>query len=236
MSLPVNTIIIPDVHGRTFWRDAVKGNEDARIIFLGDYIDPYPYEGITPAQALAEFRDIVSFKNEHPERVTLLLGNHDLGYFDRDICEVRHDYLNEGAIRRLFQENLECFDLCIEETTPSGSSVLFSHAGVNPSWVSAHSELFPDGTFDAGRLNGLFHDVDSRRMVLNALADISYHRGGDEDAGSPVWADLHEFEGSEYEETFQIVGHTQLRGKPVLCGTVLCVDCRKAFTELTSIL
>ena len=37
-------IIIPDVHGRSFWRDAVKRNPGAEFIFLGDYLDPYPDE------------------------------------------------------------------------------------------------------------------------------------------------------------------------------------------------
>lgn len=235
MSLPINTIIIPDVHGRTFWRDAVKGNDDARIIFLGDYLDPYPHEGITPDQALEEFKDILEFKKKHPDTVTLLLGNHDLGYLDRDICECRHDYLNEGAIRRLFQEDLDSFDLCLEETTPSRSHVLLSHAGINPKWVSAHAELFPEGTFDAQRFNALFHDAETRHMVLEALADISFYRGGHKAAGSPVWADIHEFTDTEYMDTLQVVGHTRLRDKPVLCGTVLCVDCRKAFTELTDV-
>ena len=35
-------IIIPDVHGRKFWRNAVKGFETEKIVFLGDYVDPYP--------------------------------------------------------------------------------------------------------------------------------------------------------------------------------------------------
>ena len=79
-------IVIPDVHGRKFWRDVVKGNEDERIIFLGDYLDPYSEEGITPEDAYNELLDIIAFKKEHPENVTLLLGNHDLGYLDSNIC------------------------------------------------------------------------------------------------------------------------------------------------------
>ena len=37
-------IIIPDVHGRTFWREAIekyRNKENTQIIFLGDYLDPY---------------------------------------------------------------------------------------------------------------------------------------------------------------------------------------------------
>ena len=52
-------IIIPDVHGRTFWRQAVNdylGKE--HILFLGDYLDPYAYEGITSAGAYKVFHEI----------------------------------------------------------------------------------------------------------------------------------------------------------------------------------
>ena len=39
-------LIIPDVHGREFWKDAVEEYPNLPVIFLGDYMDPYSYEGI----------------------------------------------------------------------------------------------------------------------------------------------------------------------------------------------
>ena len=43
--------IIPDVHGRPFWRDAVKDAvkdvADTPVVFLGDYLDPYPQDMVT---------------------------------------------------------------------------------------------------------------------------------------------------------------------------------------------
>lgn len=36
--------IIPDVHGRNFWKNITSNEEIAKyekIIFLGDYLDPY---------------------------------------------------------------------------------------------------------------------------------------------------------------------------------------------------
>ena len=39
--------IIPDVHGRPFWRDAVKDVADTPVVFLGDYLDPYPQDMVT---------------------------------------------------------------------------------------------------------------------------------------------------------------------------------------------
>ena len=40
-------LIIPDVHGREFWKEGIeKRKQNELIIFLGDYTDPYPHEGI----------------------------------------------------------------------------------------------------------------------------------------------------------------------------------------------
>ena len=70
-------IIIPDIHGRTFWKDCVKGHENEEIIFLGDYLDPYPAEWITRKEAILNFQEILEFKKAHMNNVILLLGNHD---------------------------------------------------------------------------------------------------------------------------------------------------------------
>ena len=35
-------IIIPDIHGHTFWKEAIaKRRKDEMVIFLGDYLDPH---------------------------------------------------------------------------------------------------------------------------------------------------------------------------------------------------
>ena len=74
-------LILPDIHGRDFWRKPVQETlkeGDEKIIFLGDYLDPYDDEGITDAVAFGGLQDIIRFKQEHPDKVTLLWGNHDL--------------------------------------------------------------------------------------------------------------------------------------------------------------
>ena len=58
-------LIIPDVHGRTFWKEAINKfpkNEfpNMEIIFLGDYLDPYTgYEDINKEQAYDNFKEII---------------------------------------------------------------------------------------------------------------------------------------------------------------------------------
>lgn len=67
------TIAIGDVHGLTFWKKAVEESEGKRIVFLGDYLDPYQY--ISDRELLENLEEIIRLKMERPEQVILLLGN-----------------------------------------------------------------------------------------------------------------------------------------------------------------
>ncbi len=67
-------LIIPDVHGRAFWRETVDRHPSLPVVFLGDYLDPYARENITPEEALANFKDIIAFKQANKDRVTLLIA------------------------------------------------------------------------------------------------------------------------------------------------------------------
>ena len=87
--------IIPDVHGRDFWRKTVAENPEGDFIFLGDYIDPYPDEGISEEESFMGFKDIIRLKEEHPDRVTLLWGNHDLHYLYPELM----GHTTSGTIR-----------------------------------------------------------------------------------------------------------------------------------------
>ena len=74
VTLPKNgttMIIIPDVHGRTFWRQAVNeylGKE--HILFLGDYLDPYAYEGIDGELANMQFLTLEDIYIAATEKIT----------------------------------------------------------------------------------------------------------------------------------------------------------------------
>ena len=81
--------IIPDLHGRTFWKKAMKAPESSHVVFLGDYLDPYrpsifdvypttkEEDDLSPEAVIENFKEILEFKKSAPDRVTLLLGNHD---------------------------------------------------------------------------------------------------------------------------------------------------------------
>ena len=95
-------LTIPDIHGRTFWKYAVNQEFDNvdKIIFLGDYMDPYPWENITRMDTIRNFEEIVDFASNNKDKVVLLWGNHDTPYvYKRDFhTRVRYDSSHSNKI------------------------------------------------------------------------------------------------------------------------------------------
>lgn len=135
-------LIIPDVHGRTFWKDAIarfpkEEFPNLQIIFLGDYLDPYTgYEPITKEQAFENFKEILELDDE---RVNLLIGNHDWHYFvNLDTCRI--DFAREREIEKMFINNISKFRLH-KVIELDGCKYLFSHAGITQKWLDDVSAM-----------------------------------------------------------------------------------------------
>ena len=116
-------LVVPDIHGRSFWREPVLkylGSVD-RIVFLGDYLDPYTDEGldITPEQALHSLMDIIKLKKENTDKVILLKGNHDQQYsskaFHNSSRASRCDIQNYKKNNNVFNEHKGLFQLAYLE-------------------------------------------------------------------------------------------------------------------------
>ena len=131
-------IIIPDVHGRTFWREPVKkykNVEGVHIVFLGDYLDPYEnIDFIYKAEAFAIFEEIID-EARSANNITLLLGNHDMHYWPQfhQSYGCRRDELRKQNISHLFLSNIDLFSIAYE-TYINDKQYLFTHAGVIKPW------------------------------------------------------------------------------------------------------
>ena len=142
----MKVLVIPDVHSRKFWRKAIAdniGNVD-KIIFLGDYLDPYENE-IDKNPELMEcnsfddcknllkmLEDIVLLKKNEPDKYILLTGNHTDSYIWSEFhAATRTDYKNWEKYHKFFSQNLEYFNLVWIE-----NDVIFSHAGISKGWAN----------------------------------------------------------------------------------------------------
>ena len=216
-------LICPDVHGRKFWHKAEEMvNEVDKIVFLGDYLDPYGYEGITFNDALEEFKQILDFKAKHSDKVVLLVGNHDMHYIltkFMDCSRRNYEMLNE--INALYKDHLDKFELVYKH-----DDYLFSHAGVYQKWIERHSIDFDEL-------------LDFKMFLINrsyTLQDLSFYRGGRFETGSCVWADIREsLRNAPFSYYTQIVGHTQLNSNPYVSDSIICVDIRNCLILNTEI-
>ena len=232
-------LIIPDVHGRTFWKDPVNSllsmDTDAKIVFMGDYHDPYFQEFNNDdylSRSLDNFKEILSLKQKYPERIILLLGNHDCGYaISDDICSSRMDHQHRRELENLFRQNRELFQIA-EECDIAGKHFIFSHAGILKEWASLFfgiSVVKKPGFNIVDRLNNAWLTDDYG--VLDTLGVYDYYRGYcGANHGSPVWSDIRTWVKTKPEDTFgfNIVGHTQC-DVPILLDTIADLDCRRAF-------
>lgn len=234
-------LIIPDVHGRNFWKKAVDENIDKvdKIVFLGDYLDPYiGWEDITRKQAIANFDEIIDFKSENKDKVVLLLGNHDEPYIDKRnfFTRSRHDSSNAYHIERMFKSHRSLFQLAYEDYI-GDKGYLFTHAGLLPQWYELHKDLI--GELTIANLNRL----QDTPQGIRALCEVPRYRGGWDKYGSIVWSDvsdmvtaiheLKETDGTTVNDKlpwdYQIFGHSQQEEHPIITKEFACLDCRKAF-------
>ena len=246
----VRFIIVPDVHGRTFWRgvvyDYLKNTTDVNVIFLGDYVDPYGYEEISREDAFCVLEEIIELKQQYKDRVVLLIGNHDFHYFNGSIGGCRKDMMRKEDLRALYENNMDLFEYYhVKEI--GGMNYLFSHAGFLSSWI--YVERGPLGIYDMfnndedrvsqetiDKINfdliktlnfkELFNDRDARY----SMDSIGHSRGG-MDVGSFMWADVTDHLGfdEEIKGCVQVFGHTQQENDPVRIGNCYCLDCRECF-------
>lgn len=209
-------LILPDVHGRSFWKESIdkfldefpmekEENKDNKIIFLGDYIDPYVWhDHVTEEEAYNNLFEllgkVVDLNAKYANSVIMLLGNHDLHYIYDTGEDCRVDYNRFPHYRKIFQTLIESKQIQLAYATTmqenSGMNWLFSHAGIQLGWLQhtmkVHGAEMNDITASsvADWLNTHMQDI------MKQLAEVSYHRGGYDRYGSCLWADLHEMMGN----------------------------------------
>ena len=205
-------LIIPDVHGRDFWINACQNIEEYdKIIFLGDYHDPYPFQVSEKTSRKRLENNLIPFINNNRDKVVCLKGNHDHQYIVKDPVS-RYDYFYSNVLKDIF----ESMDLQLAYRV---DNFLFSHSGILPEWLNSN--------------NLTLEDVLNNNVSDKALFQVSPRRDGWDKCGSCIWGDLEEYEHSEkIPGIYQIFGHTMLYPKfePVITSEFACLDTMKCYT------
>jgi hypothetical protein len=211
-------LVIPDVHGIKTWKYAVSttlAEIDAHIIFLGDYVDSF---NINASEILFNLKNIIDVKIKYPNRVTLLLGNHDYAYIFNKIHTSGYNFVASIDYKQIFNDNWKLFDLAYG-FSGTEKYTLFTHAGLTNYF---YNKLVTRINDPESILNDILikdTDTDIKTLpiheLLNYIKDeadliwtVGNRRGGTAQTGSIVWADKDELCKNAFDGIDQIVGHT----------------------------
>lgn len=209
-------IILPDIHGRIWWKDILDNEEYDLVVFLGDYVSSH--DDIDGLHQINNLENILDFKEANPDKVILLRGNHDvqhLGYYWAE-CSGLFPEVEEWLSRK---ENKERF---LNDTQwiylYKPSNILFSHAGISKTWLKKADVLIRD-------INNL---PPSELFGFTPGIDNPYDCYGDSIYQPCTWIRPGSLLSDMPERYTQVVGHTPfneiVHHKTPSCNVYFC-DC-----------
>jgi hypothetical protein len=193
-------IIIGDLHGKDCWKDIQIGRYD-KVIFVGDYVDHWSLPDDVIYQNL---QDVIQLKQRNPEKVELLLGNHDAQYlhYPQFLCSGFRPGM-QPLLTLLFNEHRNLFNVAYQK-----ENYIISHAGITNKWytefVNLHSvqQIREEQDTIASLVNKV--EQTAQRAILHRAGRV---RGG-EGHGGITWADRTELMEDMLDGYHQVVGHT----------------------------
>jgi len=195
--------VVGDIHGRDHWKKIDPANYD-RVIFMGDYADSHT---IPAPQVIENLKEIILFRQSHPDKVILLLGNHDIQYseFPRYRCSGFNELL-QVDYTEIFRTHAGLFQVAWQY-----QNYLFTHAGVSHGFAKENLAEHYGGILSgeaqtAEVLNQMHGSTDQAQ-----LHTVSMIRGGYDPFGGITWADYRETSRDILPGYHQVVGHTPRR-------------------------
>lgn len=196
-------IALGDTHGRPYWKQAVKDNPDADLfVFIGDYFDSFEYSA---AEQIYNFKEIIEFKKENPDKVVLLIGNHDHHYFPEIGYTGTSGYQSNFALQigQILDENRQYLQMAYQV-----DGMLFTHAGLSGMWLSV--VLGDDWKLEENQTYAdLVNDIwkyKPKAFVFNGRDPY-----GNDKYQTPIWIrpESLKYAGAGFKrQIIQIVGHT----------------------------
>ena len=209
----MRVLCIGDLHCREIWKDIVskEGNSCDKIIFLGDYTCPKEVKFNDPTDACGFLYEVLNFKDQYPEKVILLRGNHDcasLGYYwarcwPQDHAKVQ-EYWQTNDVKNWFLKNTQWIYL-IPDT-----NIVCSHAGISEKFfenVKKHWILNIDQSLVPGIVD--INKIEPCELFAFTPCKLSDYSG--ESATQPcTWIRPYTLLQYGIEGITQVVGHTPI--------------------------
>jgi len=191
-------VAIGDIHGRDCWMKIVEQNPDADLfVFVGDYFDSFTIPALSQ---INNFKLILNFRDENPDKVILLFGNHDFHYTSGCVGHYTgFDYSVYYNMKLDLEKSIreEIVKICyIYE------NILFSHAGLTNTWCANNNV-----------------DLDNLEENLNQILIYKPHlfafksgdkrdKYGDDVTQGPLWVREKSLKEDGLSDYVHIVGHS----------------------------
>ncbi len=210
-------IAIGDIHTSNRWKEVIEREKNAdKIIFIADYFDTYN-KGVSITEEIHNAKEIVSYKLENPDKVILLIGNHDYHYLP-NVSESYSGFKSSLKLNLInfWNENLKYFKMCHIE-----NDIIFTHAGVSKSWLKRF-DIKQDSKNLEQDINELF------KSKPDAFNFSGYNPYGDDVSQSPIWIRPKSLLKDGIDNYTQIVGHTSMseikkyESKPIIVIDAFC--------------
>jgi len=196
-------LVIPDLHGKTCWKEAVAKKDFDKVVFLGDYTDSWD---VTDDIIVNNVLDIIAYKKANPDNVICLLGNHDIQYkfFPDFRCSgFRASYAT--TLYNIFKVEKDVF-----LNAYGYKNYIFTHAGISKKWY----KQYESDILEFGAKYGFTDLVETINAMGESsqafkLYEVGMMRGGLRgNQGGICWADKNETLEGIIPDYHQIVGHT----------------------------
>lgn len=195
----MKTVVIGDIHGRREWKDIVaeNGTDGVRYVFLGDYLDSH--DDISIEQQCENFFEIAEFKRSNPDNVVLLIGNHDLHYYNAGWNCSQFSTLTYSKVHELMKEMVDGHEIELA-VIDIEAKIIIIHAGLSRVWLKDHYGV---ETVDENTLQS-FRIADFIFQAKSFFVDPY----GYDDYQSPAWIRPQSLVSCAVDGFTQIVGHT----------------------------
>lgn len=201
----MRALIFGDLHGENRWQQHVKDiDKYDYVIFMGDYMDSFTHLDI---ELIENLDSLLDFKCKYPDKVILLMGNHDNQYMFSDFPETRcsgfrsHIYI---IVKNRYKYHSHLFQAAFQI-----EDILFTHGGLLNIHYQALNRIVKkeeNMRYDT-YLNMIFKEKPRTMFLCSAF------RGGGDTHSGIFWTDWEELlNEKKYLPINQIVGHTARNG------------------------
>lgn len=202
----MKTVVLGDIHGRTIWKDIISKENPDMVIFLGDYVSTH--EGIASEIQISNLLEILEYKENNPDKVILLRGNHDTQHLGYSWAECS-GYDAQVASKMGNEEFLSRFSGLTDWVYIDDElKTIFSHAGVSRIWLE---EILKES--DIHNINN-YGFTEEFGFTPNWYGDYN----GDSTTQPPTWIRPNSLIYCYVKDWNHVIGHTPVSNRIVDLG------------------